>query len=134
VNGASLGTRSPDAYRIVEWPNVALKKGNNVVAVRGVDATGRAFRDGAVWIYDGQPWMAVVPAFFRWCIKPLYALSFLKLLVLYFLGFRVAWRSRNWRWFWRVCFVLCALWCVALVGAYAFARAQGFGLFDYSQF
>jgi beta-galactosidase len=134
VNGASLGAKTPDAYRTAVWADVGLKKGNNVIEVTGSDSSGRGLRDSAVCVYDGMPWIPIVPAFFRWLIKPLYVLSFVKLIALYFIGFRMNIQRRGWRICWRTCFVLCLVWCVALVGLYAYAAHYGLGLFDYSQF
>ncbi len=133
VNGTSLGAKAPDTYRTVVWDNVRLTKGNNVIAVTGTDAAGRSLSDTAVCVYNGMPWMPLVPAFFRWLIKPLYLLSFVKLFALYYLGYRRGIQRRGWRLFWRTCFVLCLVWCVAIVALYAYAAHLGLGLFDYSQ-
>jgi beta-galactosidase len=133
VNGVSLGRRSPDSYRVAEWPGVVLRTGNNVIAVSASDTSGRIVEDGAVWIYDGKPWVAAVAALFRWLIKPLFVLSVVKLLALYYLSFRMALSSRKWRLFWRVCFTLAVVWCAALVVFYGVAAHYGFGVFDYSQ-
>jgi len=133
VNGASLGAETPDAYRTAVWTGVRLKKGNNVIEVTGSDTSGRTLRDSAVCVYDGMPWIPLVPAFFRWLIKPLYVVSFLKLFALYYIGFRMGVQRRGWRIYWRTCFVLCLVWCVAIVALYAYAAHYGLGLFDYSQ-
>jgi beta-galactosidase len=132
VNGTSLGAKTPDTYRTAVWTDVRLQKGNNVIEVTGADASGRSLRDTAVCVYNGMPWIPLVPAFFRWLIKPLYVLSFVKLLALYYIGFRMNLQRRGWRIFWRTCFFLGLAWCVAIVGLWAYAAHAGMGLFDYS--
>jgi beta-galactosidase len=133
VNGVSLGTKTPDAYRTAVWDGVELKKGNNVIAVTGTDTSGRSLSDSTVCVFDGRPWIPIIPAFFRWLIKPLYVLSVLKLIAMYIIAFRVRFERRGWRLFWRTCFVLVLVWCIAIGALYAFAAHYGLGLFDYSQ-
>ena len=125
---------TPDAIHVVEWRDVRLQKGNNAVVVEGTTKTGATVRDSVVWVWNDPP-LAVraVPSFFRWWLKPFYAISVVMLLVVTVLGFRSS-VSTGWRRTWRIGFVVSLLWCLAIGALYAVGQYYGLGLFDYSQF